>query len=277
MAPEPSLKELKKLVKDFYSKMPKASAKKDHLKSWANEMGLTQIEGKVTDVTNKVAKKNAQDLLKPDVNLLPDNTHQAPSLPLKPKSVSRAKKTKVSMPEELHNYKNLHAKSHKTVIIPGLALQHLEDAQHKHEEIERERHMPILLQKHISESVKDLRQAVDTKSKHHVYQSMKPEANIPKRKFVIEEEPKKVNKEVQAVKTTKDSGHNPMPPKANEGLMEYRAFIKSKTDEGMSNEDARSAWHSTKKERDALKKEVAKVEKKVKKAEKKAVKKAEKK
>jgi len=53
MAPQVSLKELKHLVKDFKDKIPKKSAGRDKLQSWADETGLTQVESKVSEISNK--------------------------------------------------------------------------------------------------------------------------------------------------------------------------------------------------------------------------------
>jgi hypothetical protein len=225
--------------------MPKRSSSKAELHKFADEMGLSQIESKVAEVSNKETKKNAKDLLKPVVNLLPDNTHQAPSLPLKPKSVAEPEKKSVSKPEQLRNYRNLHADTHKTVIIPGLALQHLEDAQHHFAELERERHMPVVLEKHISKSVKDLRTAVDTKSPHH--------ASVQTHR----EEAKKEHKATQAKPEMRSMAHQadePTVAKMEAGRKVYQDFIAKEKADGVSHKDAIAKWKTSQKNVKAVQK-----------------------
>jgi hypothetical protein len=253
MSPEPSLTELKKLVKNFYSSIPKKSSPKAQLHKFADEMGLTQIESKVAEVSNKEVKKNRKDLLKPVVNLLPDNTHQAPSLPKKPKSVSEPEKTKVSKPEQLHNYRNLHAKTHQTVIVPGLSLQHLEDSQHRYAEVEHELHQerertfkPVVLDKHLSQAVKDLRIAVDTKNTRH--SGVQTEH---------EEKPMKVSKATQSKPEMKSMGHQsdePTVAKMEAGRKAYFDFINPIKAGGKSHKEAIAMWKAHQKNAKALKK-----------------------
>lgn len=247
MAPAPSLKELKQLVKDFYSKIPKKSSKKAELHKFADEMGLTQIESKVAEVSNKVVKKNQKDLLKPNVNLLPDNTHQAPSLPLKPKSDPLPKKTSVSKPENLHNYKNLHAKSHKTVIVPGFASKHLEDAQHQFRESQKNELVSLLLKKHLSEELPNLKKMVDTK---------RPSASTQTaRKAETAEVGSDAKPEMKSSGQTAKPEAKSMGSQANEGTLnklkegreKYQSYINALKAGGMSHADAIAQYKVEKK------------------------------
>jgi hypothetical protein len=250
-APAPPLKELKRLVKGFYDKIPKAKASKATLHSWANEIGLSQLPSVQIVASNKADMKNKKDLLKPVVNLLPDNTHQAPELPLHPKSVAEPKKTAVSKPENLRNYRNLHAESHKTVIIPGLSLQHLEDAQYHFNAIQREDYMPVSVTKHISEVVKNLGKLVDSKSPHH--------AEVIKHlsKLVDSKTPHKEvqHKDVQAKPVTAEVAHqysNVVGETEHIEKMEaerkkYLAYIKAQKEGGKTHKEANAMWKEHKK------------------------------
>jgi len=265
-APAPPLKELKRLVKGFYDKIPKAKASKATLHSWANEIGLSQLPSVQIVASNKADAKNKKDLLKPVVNLLPDNTHQAPSLPFHPKSVAEPKKTSVSKPENLRNYRNLHAESHKTVIIPGLSLQHLEDAQHHFMEIERERYMPVSITKHISEEVKHLGKLVDTKSIHHKEVQAKPEMKEAGHtaKAEMKEASHQYSDEVAGTE---------IAIKHQEGLSAFHNFRKAEMEKGKTSKEATALWNELKRKKAEAEKESKKLKQQAKKAQKKAHKK----
>jgi hypothetical protein len=161
-------------------------------------------------------------------------------------------------PEQLHNYKNLHAKSHQTVIVPGLSLQHLEDAQHRYAEVEHELHQerersfkPVVLDKHLSQSVKDLRVAVDTKNVRHHREAQ-----------TEEHKPVKVSFGTQSKPETKDTGSQGLNIHAitalQAGREAYQAFIKAQVAGVKSLADAREAYKQHKKQREDIAKANAK-------------------
>lgn len=76
MSPSVPLKELKRLVKDFVSKIPKAKDGKKKMMEWADQTGLTQGNSALVKISDKAAKNT--DIMRPVVNLLPDDSKQAP-------------------------------------------------------------------------------------------------------------------------------------------------------------------------------------------------------
>jgi hypothetical protein len=76
MSPSVPLKELKRLVKDFVSKIPKAKDGKKKMMEWADQTGLTRGNSALVKISDKAAKNT--DIMRPVVNLLPDDSKQAP-------------------------------------------------------------------------------------------------------------------------------------------------------------------------------------------------------